>query len=178
MIQYIKGNATSPLMKDDELNVILHIVNNVQAWGAGFVLALSQKWEAPEREFRKEKLNLGDCQHIAVDTDLMVVNMCAQHDIGFLLLNGKNRERKIPNCQYDILWECLKQVRSLYECETRFHFPLIGAGLGGANWEIISNMLTSVLGDSDLFCYIYDDKTWENYSHFHNSHLEKSEETF
>ena len=69
MIRYIKGDATCPQAAG--VKVIAHVCNDRGGWGRGFVLALSKRWEEPERAYRewsKEKnFNLGAIQLVQVD---------------------------------------------------------------------------------------------------------------
>ena len=44
-IQYRTGDATRP--EGDGPKIIAHICNDVGAWGKGFVLALSKRWNTP-----------------------------------------------------------------------------------------------------------------------------------
>ena len=50
-IKYIKGDATRPI--GDGSKLILHICNDVGAWGSGFVVALSKRWKEPEQKYRE-----------------------------------------------------------------------------------------------------------------------------
>jgi hypothetical protein len=40
-IQYIAGDATAPI--GDGNKIIAHVCNDIGAWGAGFVLAISKR---------------------------------------------------------------------------------------------------------------------------------------
>ena len=69
-INYIKGDATSPVSKGEK--TICHICNDLGGWGKGFVLAISKRWKEPEAEYRKwyiEKNNfsLGEVQFVQVE---------------------------------------------------------------------------------------------------------------
>ena len=46
---YTIGNATQP---EGRPAIIVHVCNDVGAWGRGFVLALSRRWPEPERRYR------------------------------------------------------------------------------------------------------------------------------
>ncbi len=50
-IVFLKGDATSPNMEG--IKIIAHICNDIGGWGKGFVLALSKRWQQPEKEYRK-----------------------------------------------------------------------------------------------------------------------------
>ena len=53
MIKYVIGDATRPIGEGTKL--IIHISNDLGGWGRGFVLALSRRWDAPEKVYRAEK---------------------------------------------------------------------------------------------------------------------------
>lgn len=57
MIQYIKGDATYPeRITPESIKIIVHIVNDMGAWGAGFVLALNKRWNKPIKNVIKNYL--------------------------------------------------------------------------------------------------------------------------
>ena len=52
--------------------ILAHICNDVGGWGAGFVLAVSKRWGAPESEFYKwhesgKDFELGNVQFVEVE---------------------------------------------------------------------------------------------------------------
>ena len=55
MIYYLKGNAVEPKEVEGR-KIIVHVCNDVGAWGKCFVMALSNKWKKPEQEFRASKI--------------------------------------------------------------------------------------------------------------------------
>lgn len=100
-IKYITGDATEP--QGEGRKIIAHICNDVGAWGAGFVLALSARSSAPERGYQRWFLEqktlpraldveppfeLGEIQFTAYDSstalrpDVFVCNMIAQKGCG------------------------------------------------------------------------------------------------
>src|SRR5262245_49475582 len=83
-IHYRVGDATRP--EGSGARVIAHVCNDVGAWGAGFVLAVSRRWKAPEEAYRRAfkeggGLALGAVQFVPVEPDLTVANMVAQKGI-------------------------------------------------------------------------------------------------
>jgi O-acetyl-ADP-ribose deacetylase (regulator of RNase III) len=77
-INYIKGDATNPQGLGNKL--IVHICNDIGAWGKGFVLAISKKWKEPEKEYREwyksqTDFELGKVQFVQVEPDAFVANM-------------------------------------------------------------------------------------------------------
>ena len=153
-INYLEGNAVEPIIKDGCKNVIIHITNNEQRWASGFVLAVSKKWKRPEKEYMNSVPILGNTQFIEVEPNLYVVNMCAQCGVRPIVSSGF----KVPNLQYDALYNCLLKIREEFPDDVRFHFPLIGAVRSGGDWRVISTLVEKILGDSELYCYIYDEE--------------------
>ncbi len=146
MIYYLKGDATEPQVADGD-RFLIHICNSCGGWGKGFVLAISKKWKAPEKQYRAniKQMKLGDIQIVKVEDALYVVNMIAQ--------NGyKSMNNPVP-VSYVALENCLEKLQNElknYNNPT-IHMPRIGCGLGGGRWfeiERLINIFDAV--------YVYD----------------------
>lgn len=149
-IKYIKGDATNP--QGEGKHIIVHICNDKNRWGAGFVLALNKKWSEPERMYREldeTKRQLGYVQYVQVDSNIIVVNMIGQHDI-------KPNSMGVPPIRYSAVKECLQQVDKtaveLFDNAT-IHMPRIGCGLAGGNWEIMEAVIKSSIKKSQVIVY-------------------------
>lgn len=46
-ISYLKGDATNLVIPGNK--IIVHICNDIGAWGKGFVLAVSKRWSESEK---------------------------------------------------------------------------------------------------------------------------------
>ena len=107
-IQYLFGDATRPESKGPK--IIMHICNDIGAWGKGFVLAISKRWKEPEGVYRqisgRGDLELGSIQCIEVGNKISVINMIAQRGI-------RNNTIDEPPIRYDALRNCLKSVAIL-----------------------------------------------------------------
>lgn len=81
-IIYLNGNAVYPKISGNK--VIVHICNDEGRWGGGFVLAISKRWNEPEKQYkewiRSGKGKLGEIQFVPVEKDIVVVNMIAQEN--------------------------------------------------------------------------------------------------
>lgn len=151
MIAYVKGDATVPIGEGNKL--IIHICNDVGAWGAGFVMALSRRWECPEIQYRdwkrgiyEEPFALGHVQPVRVEADIYVCNMIAQHGVGF-------HEEK-PPIRYDALKQCLERVARIAKTlNASTHMPRIGCGLAGGTWDVIGKMVEEELGEFSVTVY-------------------------
>ena len=83
-IKYVKGDATSPI--GEGRKIIIHCCNDIGAWGAGFVIALSNKWPITRKKYiewskEPEGFELGEVQYVKVEDDIVVANMIGQHGI-------------------------------------------------------------------------------------------------
>jgi len=156
VIHYLKGDATSP-QSDTDIKIIMHICNDVGAWGAGFVLALSKKWSKPEIEYKKwkktfpDKFKLGNIQQVYVGDGIYVANMIAQ----------KLGKKYQPPIRYSALDKCLiklsyfaQETKDKYGKTVSIHAPRIGCGLAGGTWDEIEYFINKHLSEFDV--YIYD----------------------
>jgi O-acetyl-ADP-ribose deacetylase (regulator of RNase III) len=165
-INYLTGNAIEPV--GDGIKVIAHIVNDAGGFGAGFVMALNNKWPSHgpkhwyKEWYKQGKWNgkdfvLGQIQTIQVEKDIFVCNMIAQRDFKRLEENGTILD--IPNCNLTSLRECLIRLR--IHCENlgikvSIHMPRIGCGLGGESWDRVERVIDSVFEHSSLPVFVYD----------------------
>lgn len=167
-ITYIKGDATIPV--GDGKKYIVHVCNDIGGWGRGFVLALSNKWETPEKKYRewnrngfyelpdmsKCKFELGNIQVVPVEDNLSVINMIGQHGCYPTVVNGE----KIQPIRYEALKECLHKVAKLAKANNvSVHMPMIGAGLAGGDWTVIEGIINNTLIQSgvDTTVYVFDE---------------------
>lgn len=148
MIDYKKGNIFS-LTKNIKKSIIIpHVCNNIGAWGAGFVLAISKEWNQPEEIFRSKKSSLGEVQFIEVNKTITIANMIAQH--GIRINNG------IPPIRYEALDTCLKLVaKKAIETGAEIHAPKFGAGLAGGDWLRIEKLIKENLTNQNISVTIY-----------------------
>jgi O-acetyl-ADP-ribose deacetylase (regulator of RNase III) len=153
MIHYRIGDATEPAT--DGFNCIMHINNNLGAWGGGFVLSVSDKWSEPEKEYRSlENYVLGDVQLVWVGEGTFVANMIAQDEF-------PTNERPVA-VDYDALRKCLRTIANEAPPTTTFHAPRIGCGIGGGSWDDVAPIIEEELADFDV--YIYDlENHWSEY---------------
>ena len=137
-INYVKGDATYPI--GDGNKIISHICNTENKWGAGFVMAISKKWYAPELAYRKKKeYKLGTVDFIRVEDDIIVANMIAQKGIG-------RDEQGNPPIRYDALRTALIQVNNhAILTNSTIHAPRFGAGLSGGDWKVIEQIIKDVM---------------------------------
>ena len=134
LINYVVGDATAP--EGEGKKIICHICNDLGAWGAGFVLALSKKWTYPEQFYRaRQKFPLGSADVLQVEEDVYVANMIAQHGV-------KSSADNTPPIRYLALTEALYKVNTIAEeMGATLHMPRIGCGLAGGEWEVVEAVI-------------------------------------
>jgi O-acetyl-ADP-ribose deacetylase (regulator of RNase III) len=140
------GDATIPI---STRVVIVHVCNNVGAWGAGFVIPLGKRYpEARESYYKMHKeyeTILGAVQFVNVEPehDVYVANLIGQDNIRYV--------QNIPPVRYEAIREGLKKVREFcIEKGLQVQMPKIGSGLAGGNWEIISDIIQSELSSHNV----------------------------
>ncbi|PTA67237.1 Appr-1-p processing protein [Deinococcus arcticus] len=150
-------DATQP--QGDGPKLLVHVCNDIGAWGRGFVLALSQRFRAPETEFKRwaagetgQPYALGEVQFVPVAPDLVVANLVGQHDIA-----RKNRPAPQPPVRYEAIRTRLARVRREAQQQgATVHMPRIGAGVAGGDWAIIEPIIEDELTRHGVHVTVYD----------------------
>ncbi len=140
--------------------IIPHVCNNINAFGAGFAGAVSDKYPAVKENFHLlgSKAKLGNVQYISTKrnnshkTQLIFANMIAQNR-----LTSKDNPRPL---NYEALVNCMVDIRRFTETlinreenKVEIHCPKFGSGLAGGNWIFIANLIEDIWSDLDVFVY-------------------------
>lgn len=152
-INYTIGDATQP---EGRPAIIVHVCNDVGAWGAGFVLAISRRWPEPERLFRSwarggeaQPFELGELQFVVVESGLVVANLVGQHGIR---RRGAERPVRIDAIARGLAIVASEAIRT----GASVHMPRIRCGLAGGTWAEIGPVVERQLGDRDVAVTVYD----------------------
>lgn len=152
-VQYTKGDATAPIGEGNK--IIVHVCNDVGGWGRGFVLAISKRWEAPEKEYRawaasRKNFSLGEVQFVQVEPTIWVANLIGQRDV-------KKDKNGQPPVRYAAIKDGLVKAgiyaKQLY---ATVHMPRIGCGLAGGTWDQIEPLINEVLTSKGVKTVVYD----------------------
>lgn len=150
-IQYVKGDATRPRGKGTK--IIVHCCNDLGAWGAGFVLALSRRWPEPEAAYldsiTRGSLELGKVQFVSVDEEgenIVVANLVGQKGLRGPANPTPIRYSAIESGLTKVAAEAKKQKATV-------HMPRMGAGLAGGDWNKIVALLEKTLQGVDVTVY-------------------------
>ena len=153
-ITYVTGDATAPA--GDGPKIICHVCNDIGAWGAGFVLAISRRWAQPEAAFRdwfagkaENDFALGAVQFVPVGPDLWVANMIGQR--------GIRKTKSGPPIRYEAVETALARVAERAgELKASIHMPRIGCGLAGGSWDRIEPLIRNTLVAAGVPVTVYD----------------------
>lgn len=153
VINYIRGDATQPA--GDGSKIIVHVCNDIGAWGKGFVLALSRRWPQPEKQYKnwfKSNVNfvLGQTQFVQVEKHIWVANMIGQRNI-------KTASSGIPPVRYEAIAAALSKVAVFaIRNNVTVHMPRIGCGLAGGTWDKIEPIIEAELISKGVRVTVYD----------------------
>jgi hypothetical protein len=140
----------------------MHVCNDVGVFNAGFAKTLAARWpwakqgyldwyRGGKTRWAKEPLELGAVQFLAVDTDLWVANLIAQHGVGH---SG-------PPIRYDALEKCLNRVaRATLARKVLTVAPRLGCNLAGASWAKVEPLIQQAFGDQQVFVYDFPGGTF------------------
>ena len=153
-IEYQKGDATAPFGTGTK--IIVHVCNDIGAWGRGFVLAISKRWPEPQRCYRawhqgedKQPFALGEVQFVQVAQDIWVANLIGQRDI--------HAVRGVPPVRYEAIREGLKKVvLEAKRLGASVHMPRIGCGLAGGNWDVVGQIIEEEITNAGVPVTVYD----------------------
>ena len=152
-LKYRVGDATIP--EAAGMRYIIHVCNDKNQWGAGFVISVSKRWPKAEQEYRgwyrsQNNFKLGEIQIVTVQSDTAIVNMIAQEGV------GPDKYGK-PPIRYDALKSCLDKIGEHVSNEGgSIHGPRFGSGLAGGNFDLIEPMITDLLIKRGINVTIYD----------------------
>lgn len=154
-MKYITGDLVKAFDNGD-VDILAHQCNCFGAMGAGIARVIADKYPIVEERDKKfvngvpeDKLGHGNYIGIterSCGTKGWIVNLYGQ----FYWSRTKQQT------DYDALRSALKETNKILSIckETyRIGLPKIGCGLGGGNWNIVSEIITEELTVSDLYVY-------------------------
>lgn len=154
-IRYVIGDATQP--EGEGTKVIVHVCNDIGAWGAGFVKALSKRWPEPERQYRgwyqsckPASMPLGAWEPVWVNSGLCVINLIGQEGI-------RTSKEGIPPVRYGAIRRGLMSIGDwAMRKGVSIHMPRIGCGLAGGEWSEIEPIINGTLIARGVPVTVYD----------------------
>lgn len=179
MIKYIKGDATYPERVSPEgTKIIIHIVNDIGAWGAGFILTLDKRWSQPKALYRStfetyktlgmtyvRPLGQVDIVRVDKEQDIYVVNLVGQTDTRPKRLEDVDvksclmsevKDGLVMPVRYDAIYDGLLEMKrrlNQYRQYYSIHMPKIGSGLAGGNWLKIERIINEIFKENEVYVY-------------------------
>ena len=127
---YQKGDLLSV-----ESGIIAHGCNCQGVMGSGVAKLIKDKYPSAYRIYKYQEqtsgLKLSAVQLVMVDDSLYVANLMTQQ------FYGRDGKRYVS---YDAIDECLDNLLAR-SGKMQVNIPRIGAGLGGGEWEVISEII-------------------------------------
>lgn len=121
--------------------VIGHQVNCMGVMGGGLALQIKQRYPQVFHTYAaKRDWILGDCQIVEVDPRLYIANLAGQYDFG--------RDKQYTD--EFALESAIRPARDFADANGfKLYLPyMIGCGLGGGNWDYISERVAEVAPDA------------------------------
>ena len=147
LINYIVGDATEP--EGSGVKIIVHCCNDRGKWGAGFVMALSRKWEDPQLEYlemARGGLSLGDVQFVRVEPKIIVANLVGQRGV-----RGPDNPVPVRYGAISVGMRVVANKARMYKAS--IHMPRMGCGLAGGSWDKIASILNETVGALSVTVY-------------------------
>ena len=137
----IVGNLIT-LAQQGQFDVIVHGCNCMCGMGAGIAKSIKEAfpeaYEADLKTIAGDRTKLGTCSFAKVG-NLSVINAYTQYDWqgdGVL-------------ADYNAIRSCFRWVKTNFSGQ-RIGIPMIGAGLAGGDWRVISQIIDEELAGEDL----------------------------
>lgn len=138
---------------DVETGIIVHGCNNRGVMGAGLALAVKQKYPNVYNFYRNEweqrnGFILGEVQFSYVAWNKIICNAITQ--------DGYGRDKRYTD--YDAIRQAFKTIYPLARVDNiPVHFPKIGCGLGGGDWNIVKNIIEEELRGHESYVWVLKD---------------------
>ncbi|MBW3545145.1 MAG: macro domain-containing protein [Bacteroidetes bacterium] len=160
-IKYIHGDVTKAERSEDNHAMVVQVVNNIGAYGAGVSGAIAKRWPAVEVGYRnwyettKGKLPLGEVEIVFVSDDpVLIANLVGQDGIV-----GKYNPKPVRYDAIDTGLDFISKfvIELLEDGEmVTVHMPRIGCGLAQGEWSEIEPLVKKNLTDKGISVIVYD----------------------
>lgn len=154
-VWYIIGDIFSAVENND-IDIIAHQANCMSIMGSGIAKAIREKYPMAYRvdmtDERTPEQKLGSYSFCNTGEGVVIFNLYGQYLPG-------------PNTNYISLRKSLQEMAVLLKNVNptlRIGLPLIGCGVGGGDWEVVSEILLEELDGLDWTVYVLNDETFKN----------------
>ena len=131
----------------DEFDVVIHGCNCMNTMGGGIAVALRVAYpgiyDADTIAYKAGKVRLGNMSiHFEPSINTTFVNCYTQHDF-------KGRKTGKRDVDYFAIKECMQKVKKRFS-GMKIGIPLIGCGLAGGDWNLVSTIIDEELLGEDV----------------------------
>jgi O-acetyl-ADP-ribose deacetylase (regulator of RNase III) len=140
---------------DVKSGIICHQVNCIGAMGAGLALQIRNKWPVVYKKYQDDCKQfmthpdkmLGHVLDVMVEPDLIVANCFGQVFPSHI---GKQTDYEA----WDIMLNKVQDLGTYFSLD--IHFPyMIGCGLAGGDWNVMSEKIERLFGKSQTRAFIH-----------------------
>lgn len=140
MYTEIEGDLLE-LAEEGNFDIIAHGCNCQTVMGAGIALAIKNKWpevfDADKYNPLMPTLRLGNIDFVHISSRFIVCNMYTQYNPG-------------SDGDYAAISLCFKKLALWTDRDMRIGIPLIGCGIAGLKWEIVSKIVQSRMSNHNI----------------------------
>lgn len=139
-----------------DTGVIVHGCNAQGVMGSGVAKAIRSKYPQVFEDYKNHEqaygYELGDIVSTQIidkeeDIDIVIVSAITQ------LQYGKDKRRYVNYEALAVVFESIENIAKHFG-HTQVHFPLIGCGLGGGSWEVVSAIIEASAPNIDKFLWV------------------------
>lgn len=147
MLKYKKGNLLDAF-DNGEVNIVVHCANCFHTFGSGIAYEIMRRYPDAHKAdlctLYASESKLGTISDCWVGGANWIVNLYGQY--------GYGRNKRQVN--YGAISSGLSSVvKSFGGRGNSFGFPLIGCGLAGGDWSIVSELIEFYFRDEDVTIY-------------------------
>lgn len=144
-LKYIKGD----LIEDAEnYDVIAHGCNCFHSFGAGIAKTIRLKY--PEAHVVDKNTRYGDRDKMGT------ISVCELPNVTIVNAYTQFKYTSIKlDVEYDAVRECMKKIKERFSGK-KIGLPLIGCGLAGGDWDIVSKIIEEELEGEDVTIVLFD----------------------
>jgi O-acetyl-ADP-ribose deacetylase (regulator of RNase III) len=130
-----------------ENNIIVHGCNAHGVMGSGVAMAIRNKWPGAFDEYSAyvKMKGAGNPELLGKvipyadsDNHIIIANAITQLDF------GKDGKKYVSYQAIDMVFKTIAEIASNFNGSLGIHYPQIGAGFGGGDWTIISDIIETV----------------------------------
>ena len=168
-LRVVEGDATDPqTTHEKEICMITHCCNDEGGWGKGFVLALSNKWELPEKHYRafyagtapypaRQEKNpiLGRTCYAKIDKRLLVDNMIGKH-VTVCEDNPKPVKYGALASAMKAVVGYIRMIQTQVSNPVVIHCPKFGSDLAGGDWNFILELIRECWLEEGIDVVVYE----------------------